>query len=58
MYKINQAYDDAQYAAEYKELARDMFGDNALNGRTTFLDFKRRHELNVRRLLPELFRRE
>ena len=46
---------NATHAAAYREVARDMFGASALNDSTTFQDFKRRHELAARRLLPQLF---
>ena len=46
---------NAAHAASYRELASDMFGSAALPNDTPFADFKRRHELAARRLLPQLF---
>jgi len=46
---------NAAHAASYRELASDMFGTAALPHDAPFADFKRRHELVARRLLPQLF---
>jgi len=46
---------NAAHAASYRELASDMFGTAALPHDAPFADFKRRHELAARRLLPQLF---
>ena len=50
-----QSTSNAAHAAFYRELASDMFGTAALPHDTLFADFKRRHELAARRLLPQLF---